>query len=538
MYIKLCKAFIRNNIQKTILPNNCLNLFPFFSLDMERRIRSLDLNVKPAQLEFAYVSIARKFLAKCSQDKPDVCKQMNIQREFLQAVALTIICDSKRRNENLSMLIKAYGLLLILNPKENTIQTTIRKVESSILSKYLSNYPLLNVAEYIFKMTQTSKKVLQDMRKSVSKKLNEAEDIGGTNDDITNERVLDDIRESIFKAYKYQISTATEFLVGIRAPPCGFAVVGVGSVAYGDVTPYSDIEIVILLENDDADSVNKSYFSWLYHMLTLVTMMLRETPVLRLGIQSIIEQLSDVDFHGDFKFGFTIDQNCYCIETPEVLCQQIRNASLADLDSHKYLWSVYLCGEVALVKRFHKIMTTFLNSKHDSGNGTIAQHKALQYIKVDLESWGYTLDHLRKHGGSFDVKTYLHRLPSLLIRSFALFSHIYNTALTEALVGIQSQCLLPRNIGNELKLINSLIFDTRLRVYNTSKSRNGYFRIRDYSDDKSDAPDVYYLHKETIDSFISIMDRIVAVLGAYVQTREVTEYDLGDFCNHLTNDIN
>ena len=513
---------------------------------MERRIRSLDLQVKPENLEFAYVVNARQLLGKIRHGKPDERKQMEVQRECIQAVALTIIDDSKGRNENLSLakLMQAYGLLLVLKPLENGILTTFRKVESLILSKYLSNCPVptSNVRGYIYKMSQTSKKVLEVMRKGISNKLKELQDIGKTNGDVSDEHSLDEMRKSIFQAFKLQISSVIEVLIKIRPPPCRFAILGLGSLAFGDMTPYSDIEIVILFEHDDTEDVNRSYFTMLLHMLNMVIIQLRETPVRRLGIRQIKEQLRDFDLYCDFKIGFHIDpsccygSNCYCIETPEHLCQRVCNASLDDFDTHKYLWSVYLCGEMALMKTYHTNMTTFLNSKHDSGNGTIAQHKALQYIKVELERWGYTVDHLKKDRGSFNAKIHLYRLPSLLIRSAALFSHVYNTSSTEALVEIQSQGLLPRNFCNELKSINSLIFDTRLRVCNKSQSHSGRFNIGDHSGGKFDPSGVYCVHKETIDKFISTMDRVVAVLGSYLKSREVTEYNVEEFSKHLSDE--
>ena len=45
-------------------------------------------------------------------------------------------------------------------------------------------------------------------------------------------------------------------------PPCKYAIVGMGSLARIEVTPYSDFEHIILLENHENCEEHYEYFRW------------------------------------------------------------------------------------------------------------------------------------------------------------------------------------------------------------------------------------------------------------------------------------
>lgn len=71
--------------------------------------------------------------------------------------------------------------------------------------------------------------------------------------------------------------------------PCEFAVVGLGSLASGKMTPWSDVEFAIITENDEykKDPKGAEYFRNLTKLLHIKTINLGESPVRSVGVDSL-----------------------------------------------------------------------------------------------------------------------------------------------------------------------------------------------------------------------------------------------------------
>ncbi|MCE5316732.1 MAG: DUF294 nucleotidyltransferase-like domain-containing protein [Parachlamydia sp.] len=88
-------------------------------------------------------------------------------------------------------------------------------------------------------------------------------------------------------------------LAQMTQPPCQFAIVGLGSMAKGEMTPYSHVEFAILIEKDGQEI--RSFFIALSELIELKIIQLGETPfpLLRRGQKSPVGEGFRVDSGGN-----------------------------------------------------------------------------------------------------------------------------------------------------------------------------------------------------------------------------------------------
>ena len=94
------------------------------------------------------------------------------------------------------------------------------------------------------------------------------------------------IQNQISQDYIDIMATFAEYCEKImRKPPCKYAVVGLGSLARKEVTPYSDFEHCILLEKGDEEMLN--HFRWFSVIFHVAVINLKETIIPSVAISSL-----------------------------------------------------------------------------------------------------------------------------------------------------------------------------------------------------------------------------------------------------------
>ena len=87
-----------------------------------------------------------------------------------------------------------------------------------------------------------------------------------------------ELQTEIAKCYTQLMASVAEFCKNVMGdPPFKFSIVGMGSLARNEITPYSDFEHIIVLENDSSYGRALPYFKWFSVIFHIIIINLQET---------------------------------------------------------------------------------------------------------------------------------------------------------------------------------------------------------------------------------------------------------------------
>jgi len=103
------------------------------------------------------------------------------------------------------------------------------------------------------------------------------------------------IQLQITQSYKDMMIDLCKYCENVMGPPlCKFAVVGMGSLSRNEITPYSDFEHIILLENLINCKNHLEYFRWFSVIFHVVILNLQETIIPSLNISYLNDNTCDL----------------------------------------------------------------------------------------------------------------------------------------------------------------------------------------------------------------------------------------------------
>jgi flavodoxin len=257
------------------------------------------------------------------------------------------------------------------------------------------------------------------------------------------------------KAFLAKLYRNSEAELG--SPPCKYAIVGLGSMALKQITPYSDLEFAILTENENykqnEDPNIKEYFKNLSHLANFKIINLGETIIPTSQYDLDMSHLAPVavnfDLGGKTPLGRIGNDKPYeLIKTVDWMLQYVRNegdkASNIDKNLPYILENVcYVYGDKELVKTYKGEVTIFLHSNNandpDKRNCEIRAVKLLKEGAVEIAYLQPTFDLKPKQisfegdldkldpnlsdyeGRLFEVKQEIYRLPDRMVYNLGLY---------------------------------------------------------------------------------------------------------------------
>lgn len=252
-----------------------------------------------------------------------------------------------------------------------------------------------------------------------------------------------------------------ECIKTIGEPACKYSMVAFGSMARGEMTPYSDFEWGILLEN--SSEKNKEYFKTLANLLYFKVVNLGETILPAINIKSL-QGMDDYitprgfTFDGQMSracktpFGkkkiFVIDKKSeanfertedgYLVPGYELLGTP---EELAEYQKEKWfekdrLLPSELCqftlidGDEKLANDYKELINYILDEKTPS-NKTLRQERALKLLEIDLKTFDLKLEDEERNecGKLYDVKKDLYRLPNTILDGLGLYYRLQSNKI-------------------------------------------------------------------------------------------------------------
>ncbi|XP_006814842.1 uncharacterized protein LOC100373354 [Saccoglossus kowalevskii] len=156
--------------------------------------------------------------------------------------------------------------------------------------------------------------LLERLRKESEKELDNLEancdpSTAGGDDELQHLQKMKRVRTTrcLYRDISYKIRNVIKALVEqcvsqLGVPPCTYAVIGLGPMARHEITPYSEIEFAILLEEGVDSEQIKKYFRNLTYLMHLKILELGETSLHNVAIKSMNDLLSP---YGDWYYDTT-----------------------------------------------------------------------------------------------------------------------------------------------------------------------------------------------------------------------------------------
>ncbi|KAI8486767.1 hypothetical protein Bbelb_355150 [Branchiostoma belcheri] len=321
--------------------------------------------------------------------------------------------------------------------------------------------------------------------------------------------------KSIAKDRQVFIKDLVDECIGtLGPPPCKYAFIGLGSQATEMVTPYSDLEFTILIEDGKDNDDTRQYFLNLTHYLHLKVINLRETILPAMAIPSLNDFQSE-DPEKDWFFdsftphGFAFDgfmpwasktpfgrdktktkPPISLIQTPTEMTKfQHLDVSLSEGYhlSDMLRRFVFLAGDKALVSEYMELLMEVITDdllSHFKSRRLLVfgmQHilESMGHSHTTFEPTGQLLSISQKDianigqifsfeptGQMLNVKKDIYRFPGIVIDLLAVFCNITLLASTwDVIDEMKKAGWIHEEDAKHLTILTSISGELRLRTY-------------------------------------------------------------------------
>ena len=411
----------------------------------------------------------------------------------------------RKRSPDKTELIKSIGLFnaaIVRNP------SNVSQVESDLCEVCLHILQLAKAKNQnadLVKKAKDVKSLITDFRNEVKTFLHcsiPEIPVNTTKDEFQHLMenkisAIQSINGTIAHQYKHVMAEIAQFCEDVLGkPPCGYAIVGMGSLARKEITPYSDFEHIILLCNDENYELYLEYFRWFSVIFHAIVLNIQETIIPSLNVKSLIGKISEHEntFYYDavtprgISFDGMMPHACKfplgrtaCTKTKQFTTELIKpiNEMLKYLSSEADLKNGYHLADILTKTCFvfgnEIIFQEFVNGaqryQDKSSLADIIDNVQIQ-VKDDLNKFStrFRLTHLNSQD-SINIKQLVYRSSTIFIAALARIHKVTGNSCFEMINEMAKHKRVTKNTAHKLHCAVAIACEIRLRVYMKNKSQ-------------------------------------------------------------------
>ena len=326
---------------------------------------------------------------------------------------------------------------------------------------------------------------------------------------------IESLQTQITETYKSTMAKVSDTCISILGQvPCQYALVGMGSMARKEITPYSDFEHMILLQKgvelrgQEERKKIMEYFRWYAVIFQIIVINLGETILPSVAIPSLNDYITedgDWFFDAFSKRGISFDGfmphacksplgrqqvtkskpwKTELIKPVDVMLRYLNQEEnlkngyhLADMMTS----TCYVAGSKNLYKMFERRVKKTLT--HDQQS---TKQEIINVIKKDMETYSTKLSISRAvENDSYNIKQFVYRSTTIFITGLAKMHNINQGSCFEIVRKMTKRNLVSPEFAHKLLYAIAVACEIRLKTYLLKESQEDYvdsFENRERSD--------------------------------------------------------
>ena len=311
---------------------------------------------------------------------------------------------------------------------------------------------------------------------------------------------MKNIQQQITADYKQIMIDLCQYCVDVMGPPpCKFAVVGMGSLARKEITPYSDFEHIILLEILADYETHLDYFRWYSVVFHTVILNLQESIIPSLNVMYLNDKTCDLGdwFFDTYTSGISFDGmmphackfplgRTQLTEKKPWATELIKpiDKMLEYLGSEESLKNGYHLSDILMVTCFvygeqtlHDQFLTGIQSYKNSKTSAEIRDELRNQVKEDLDKFATRLRLVNlKPTKQLNIKQLFYRTSTLFIAALGKMCSIDLLSCFDIIDELAKQKKISKNARHKLSLAVAIGCKVRLGIYMKEKSQRDYIQ--------------------------------------------------------------
>ena len=306
-------------------------------------------------------------------------------------------------------------------------------------------------------------------------------------------KAIEDLQNKITADYTATMANIAEDCEQIMGTaPCNFAVVGMGSLARKEITPYSDFEHLIVLGTNDnhQNENNLNYFRWFSVIFQVIIINLGET-IIPSVLNETNSKLGEWFYDNVTTRGICFDavlpwasklplgrsktrNKPWTTELIKTVPDMLKYLNEDEIIKNGYhlgdilTKTCYVYGDRSLYDEFESGANDILNKQNEN-----IKTEVLCQIKDDLETFSIrsVLSKI-SDDGKCNVKKDVYRVTTLFVAALGRLNKISKRSCFEVIHELEIKQAISKNARNKLSYAIALACEIRLRYYMNQNRQN------------------------------------------------------------------